>query len=300
MKKTIMKVIGFIFVVNILLALIAQFTPIGFEAASTENLVVPQTVYYTLFKGTAFQIPINQTLVGTWVVMIFLTVMLKIGTKNLSVTNPGKFQIVLEMFYKFIENTFVASFGKYKKRFVPFFGAMFMFIWCSNLLSFLLPFVPAFSRENGEIIIKPFFRTPTADLNTTIGLALLVVAIFLGAAFRRVGVLGYLKGLTEPIPVMLPLNIIGELAKPLNTSMRLFGNMFAGIVIGGLAYGLMSHNLIGLATGGKISGLFSFSLAWPVGLHVYFDLFAGTIQAYVFTVLSSVYIGETLGAEEED
>ena len=128
MKKTIMKVIGFIFVVNILLALIAQFTPIGFEPASTENLVIPQTVYYTFFKGTAFQIPINQTLIGTWVIMIFLTVMLKIGTKNLSVTNPGKFQIVLEMFYKFIENTFVASFGKYKKRFVPFFGAMFLFI----------------------------------------------------------------------------------------------------------------------------------------------------------------------------
>ena len=299
MKKTIMKVIGFIFVVNILLALIAQFTPIGFEPASTENLVIPQTVYYTFFKGTAFQIPINQTLIGTWVIMIFLTVMLKIGTKNLSVTNPGKFQIVLEMFYKFIENTFVASFGKYKKRFVPFFGAMFLFIWCSNLLSFFLPFVPAFSRENGEIIIRPFFRTPTADLNTTIGLALLVVVIFLGAAFRRVGVWGYLKGLAHPMPVMLPINLIGEFAKPLNTSMRLFGNMFAGIVIGGLAYGLMTHNLLGALSGHKINGLFSFALAWPIGLHIYFDLFAGTIQAYVFTVLSSVYIAETLGEEED-
>ena len=231
--------------------------------------------------------------------MIFLTVMLKIGTKNLSVTNPGKFQIVLEMFYKFIENTFVASFGKYKKRFVPFFGAMFLFIWCSNLLSFFLPFVPAFSRENGEIIIRPFFRTPTADLNTTIGLALLVVVIFLGAAFRRVGVWGYLKGLAHPMPVMLPINLIGEFAKPLNTSMRLFGNMFAGIVIGGLAYGLMSHNLLGALSGHKINGLFSFALAWPIGLHIYFDLFAGTIQAYVFTVLSSVYIAETLGEEED-
>ena len=64
MKKTIMKVIGFIIVVNILLALIAQFTPIGFEAASTENLVVPQTVYYTLFKGTVFQIPINHLILN--------------------------------------------------------------------------------------------------------------------------------------------------------------------------------------------------------------------------------------------
>ena len=298
--KTFMKIIVFAIIVNIALSLIDAFTPIGFESASTENLVVPQTVHYTLFKGTMFQIPINQTIVGTWVVMIFLTVMLKIGTKNLSVTNPGRFQIVLEMFYKFIEDTFLGVYGKYKRKFVPFFAAMFMFIWCSNLLSFLLPFVPAFSKEDGVIIVKPFFRTPTADLNTTVGLALIVVIIFLGAAFRKVGVLGYLKGLLEPIPVMLPLNIIGELAKPLNTSMRLFGNMFAGIVIGGLAYGLMSKNFIGLMTANKLSGLFSFSLAWPVGLHVYFDLFAGTIQAYVFTVLSSVYIGQTLGADEEE
>lgn len=297
--KTFMKIIVFAVIVNIILSLIDTFTPIGFEATSTQNLVVPQTVYYTLFKGTMFQIPINQTIVGTWVVMIFLTIMLKIGTKNLSVTNPGRFQVVLEMFYKFIENTFVVSYGKYKKRFIPFFAAMFMFIWCSNLLSFLLPFVPSFSRENGEIVIRPFFRTPTADLNTTVGLALIVVIIFLGAAFRKVGVLGYLKGLLEPIPFMLPLNIIGELAKPLNTSMRLFGNMFAGIVIGGLAYGLMSKNIIGLATANKLNGLFSFSLAWPVGLHIYFDLFAGTIQAYVFTVLSSVYIGGTLGEGED-
>ncbi len=289
------KLIVFMIIVNLLLAVIARVFHVTFEAASVDKLVVPQDVYVTLFKGQFYEIPINQTLVGSWVVMAILIVTLKIGTRKLSVENPGRFQLLLEMFYSFVENTFVATYGKYKKRYIPFFAAMFSFILFSNLLAFLLSFVPIAVKEESGWLIKPLFRTPTADINTTGGLAILVVIIFLGTAFKNEGVLGYFKGLAKPIPFMFPINLIGEVAKPINTSMRLFGNMFAGIVIIGLLYSLTSSKLIGLATNNTLQSAFSFSIGWVAFLHVYFDLFAGVIQAFVFTVLSSVYISETLG-----
>ena len=86
---------------------------------------------------------------------------------------------------------------------------------------------------------------------------------------------------------MLPINIVGEISKPLNTSMRLFGNMFAGLIIVGLLYSL-------------VRGQFSFSIGWAGILQLYFDGFVGMIQAFVFTVLSSVYVGEVLGEETEE
>lgn len=119
-------------------------------------------------------------------------------------------------------------------------------------------------------------RAPTADINTTVGLALITTIQFLFAAFRTQGIFGYLKGLTQPVFVMLPMNIIGEMAKPVNISMRLFGNMFAGMVIMGLLYMAMPSIV-------------------PAPLHLYFDLFQGLVQAYVFTMLTMVYIKSSLG-----
>lgn len=101
------------------------------------------------------------------------------------------------------------------------------------------------------------------------------------ASIKTNGVTGYFKGLMEPTPVMLPMNIIGELAKPTNISMRLFGNNFAGMVIIGLIY---------------------MAAPWfiPVPLHLYFDLFGGLVQAFVFTMLTLVYIQQSLGNSEPE
>ena len=116
-------------------------------------------------------------------------------------------------------------------------------------------------------MISPLLRSPTADPNTTVGLALLVVLIFLTCAGKTEGIWNYIKGLGSPSIFLFPINLIGEFAKPINTSMRLFGNMFAGIIIMGLIYSL-SINIFG--------HVFSFAAGWPAFLHVYFDLFTGT------------------------
>ena len=133
--------------------------------------------------------------------------------------------------------------------------------------------------KNGVFEIFPAFRSPTADLNTTVCLALIVTFLFISINIKNNGILGYLKGFGDPTPVMVPLNIVGEFAKPLNISMRLFGNMFAGMVIMGLIYMAVPYFI-------------------PAPLHLYFDLFAGLVQSFVFVTLSMVYVQGSLGDAE--
>ncbi len=155
-------------------------------------------------------------------------------------------------------------------------GLAFIFILTSNLLTFFFPIPwPTFGPD-GTVTVSPAFRAPTMDLNTTVGLAIVVAVVFIGTSIKRNGVLGYAKGFLDPVPVMLPLNIVGELAKPVNMSMRLFGNMFAGSVIMGLLYK---------------------AAPWvvPAPLHLYFDLFAAVVQSFVFTMLTMVHIQGALG-----
>ena len=128
----------------------------------------------------------------------------------------------------------------------------------------------------------------------------MVAVLFVSVGIRKGGVLGYIKSLMHPAWFMLPINIVGEISKILNTSMRLFGNMLAGLVIGGLLYSLVGRGLIQSWTHNALQGSFSFSVGWPMLIQLYLDGFVGIIQAFVFTMLSSVYVGEVLGEEVEE
>ena len=183
---------------------------------------------------------------------------------------------------------------------MPFFSALFAFILFSNLSLFLFPFIVTVTKGTEGYTVGHFFRTPTADPNTAIGLSLVVAVLFVSVGIRKGGVLGYIKSLMHPAWFMLPINIVGEISKILNTSMRLFGNMLAGLVIGGLLYSLVGRGLIQSWTNNALHGNFSFSVGWPMLIQLYLDGFVGIIQAFVFTMLSSVYVGEVLGEETEE
>lgn len=220
--------------------------------------------------------PVTITVVSTWFVIFLLWLIFKMGTKKLEII-PANFQVALESIYDFLYGIIKQMLGSWTAKYFTFLSTLFLFILTCNLLMFVP--IPWGSIDEGVFKIAPAFRTPTADLNTTVGMALLTTVTFLGTSFRVNGVLGYFKGLLEPMPFMLPINIVGELAKPTNISIRLFGNMFAGMVIMGLIY--------------KAAPMII-----PAPLHLYFDIFSGVVQSFVFLMLSMVYIQGSLGDSE--
>lgn len=223
-----------------------------------------------------YGLPVTITVVTTWFLILFMFILFRVGTSKLEVI-PGKLQLILESIYAFLDGVVGQMMGSWKKKYLSYIGPLFLFIFTANTISFFP--IPWFSIVDGHITFVPAFRSPTSDLNTTVGLALLTTFMFLKASIKTNGVLGYFKGFLAPIPVMLPLNIVGEFAKPVNISVRLFGNAFAGGVIMGLLY-------------------MGAPAAIPAGLHLYFDLFSGLVQSFVFIMLSMVYIQGSLGDSE--
>lgn len=300
-KKTFFRIggifIGVTLLVNFLIALISTYFPVSF-LKPTEIIEGPKI--FAKFNIFGINIAINQTILNTWVLMILIILVLYIGTRRLSIEKPGTMQLILEELYNFIEGQFLSSFRNYKKTFMPFFSALFSFLLLSNLSTFLFPFIWMKETVNGATKIVPFFRTPTADINTTVGLAIIVTVTFVGCALYRDGIIGILRELSKPFVLMFPINLIGELAKPINISMRLFGNMFAGIVIVGLLYGISLNNVLSSWTYNTLRGSFSFSVLWAGFLQLYLDLFIGALQAFVFTVLSSVYVQQALISEDDE
>lgn len=225
---------------------------------------------------TVFGLPVSSTVVTTWFVIFCFFVFFKLGTRNLQLI-PGKFQSILEGIYEFLDSTIEQILGPWKKKYYTYFATLFLFIFLSNIITFFP--IPWARVENGVFTIYPAFRSPTADLNTTVCLAIITIILVIGVSIKNNGFLGYLKGFAAPNPIMLPLNIVGEVAKPINISMRLFGNMFAGMIIMGLIYMAVPYFV-------------------PAALHLYFDLFAGLVQSFVFVTLSLVYVQGSIGDTE--
>lgn len=232
---------------------------------------VPETLPFAMDKGW----PVTITVATTWFVMFLFFSLFHFGMKNLQVV-PGKLQIILEGMYNILDSIVNQTLGKWKKKYLPYIGTLLSFILVANIICFFP--IPGFSIENGVFHIAPLFRTPTADINTTLGLALVTTFAFLAASGSPIN---YFKGLIEPTPLVLPINLVGEFAKPINIAMRLFGNMFAGMVIMGLLY-------------------WALPAVVPGALSLYFELFAGVVQSFVFTMLTMVYIQGSLGDREPE
>ena len=124
-------------------------------------------------------------------------------------------------------------------------------------------------------------RAPTADLATTLGLALITFFMVQYFGIRSKGIKGYMKGFFDPVPVFFPINLIGEIANPISLSFRLFGNILAGTMIMTLYYSIP---------------FWPVKIVIPVALHGYFDVFSGVLQTFIFVMLSMTFVS---GAIEE-
>lgn len=196
-----------------------------------------------------------EAILMTWIVMFALLIFGFLSARKKGIL-PGPLQVLGELFvdqlYTLAEDTLGKEMGK---TYAPLICALFMFLLIANWLG-----------------IIPHLDEPTKDLNTPLSLGIMGFCIAHYAGIKAKGIKKYVSAYFEPIFFMMPLNLIGELAKVVSISFRLFGNIMGGSIII------------------LVVSYLTFSLVTPPILYAFFGLFVGTIQAFVFTMLTVVYI----------
>lgn len=183
-------------------------------------------------------------------------------------TVPKGFQNFAEMIVELLDGIVIGGMGEKGKGFRNYIGVLFIFILVSNI--------------SGLLGLRP----PTADYGVTLPLGILTFTLIHVNKFRFNSIGSIWKDMCSPLPpwlpIWFPINLISEVAVPVSLSLRLFANVLSGTVMMALVYGLLEM----------------FALVWPAALHVYFDLFSGAIQTYVFCMLTMTYISNAMGGEE--
>ena len=197
------------------------------------------------------------THVGMAIITIFLVVLLIFARPRMMKAEevPGTFQLILETIVEMLDGMITSNMGKFAKPYLNYISILFIYILTCNI---------------GGIV---GLRSPTADYGVTLALALITFVILHYNAIKY-NLKDSLKGYLDPFPVFLPVNIISELATPVSMSLRLFANMLSGTIIMALWYGLLP---------------FFMKIGIPSFLHIYFDLFSGAIQTYVFCMLTMIF-----------
>ncbi len=200
-------------------------------------------------------------------IVVFLVLLLFIFAANRAIKKgsevPTGCQNVVELIVENLDGMIDSTMGKSAPAFRNYIGTIFIFILVCNI--------------SGLFGLRP----PTADYGTTLALGLMTFTLITFNKFKHQKVKGVIKGLCDPWPIWAPINIIGDVAVPISLSLRLFANVLSGVVMMALIYGLL----------GKIA------VIWPAALHVYFDLFSGCIQTYVFCMLTMTYIADACNTD---
>ena len=276
-------------------------------------------------------IPITQTTVSFFLVTVLLCWASIYLGKGLKKRPDGK-QVLVEKGVMMLRSMVVETMGAHNVHWTPFIGTIFLSSICGSFIG-----------------LTGFLRSATADLSCVAVWAVMVSVIIWYNNIKHNGFVGWLKGFTEPIVVMTPMNIVGEIAQPLSMAFRHFGNVAGGGVITTIIYAALSAasamvlNLLGANGGimgaalmvagiilfvlyrknkkkvslvfailcgvlglfgllqglGVLSGVPILAYGIPAVLSCYFDLFSGFVQAYVFSLLTMVYIAGSLPEPEK-
>lgn len=243
-------------------------------------------VYFTIPTEIPIlgDIQISETMIVSWIVMILITGLCIWLTHDLKVEDISKRQALAEMIVEQANKFVVGNMGEKFRHLIPFVAALFATSIVSNLISLI------------------GLRSPTADLSTEAAWAVVVFIMITAQKIKTGGFGGYLKGFTTPIAIMTPFNVLSELATPISMACRHFGNILSGVVINGLIYGALavaSSALLGLlpgVLGNVLSQIPILDVGVPAILSVYFDWFSGFMQAFIFCMLTVMYIANA--AEE--
>lgn len=221
------------------------------------------------FTVAGFKVSITYSVVIEWIVMFFLIVLTLLLTSNFK-TVPGKVQNYVEILVESINNLVKNNMGEEYIQYAPFIGTIAIYMLIFNLFGFtgLVP--------------------PTTDYSVALGFALLSFIVIHGTAIKKNGIIHYFEGYVKPFVLLLPLNIIERLIVPVSLSLRLFGNITAAMIMVDLFYRALEalskaiHIRIPL-----------FDVVIPIPFHIYFDLFDGIIQMFIFIMLTMIFIKTT-------
>ena len=230
-----------------------------------------------------FEIPIlggiriTQTTVSLFAVTVLLMLAGYFLSRNLK-KRPGRAQVIVEKLVTMLYNLVEDTMGKHNLVFAPYIGTLFL---CSIF---------------GTLIgMTQIFRSATADLSVTLAWAIVTSLLVWYNNIKNFGFLAWLKGFTEPIVVMTPMNIVSEIAQPISMAFRHFGNVAGGSVLTSLIYSALAaltsfvFSWLPEAVAAAFPPIFQVGI--PAFLSIYFDLFSGFVQALVFSLLTMVYVG---------
>ncbi len=211
-------------------------------------------------------------------VIVVLAVVSILGTRRLSKIPTTRSQGMLELIVSSLNNFVVGIIGPGGEKYTPFIGTLFIYILTMNLLG-----------------LVPGFKAPTSGLSITVALALIVFAMYNYYGIKESGFVPYMKHLIgEPLwlaPLMFPIHVIGELARPLSLSIRLFGNVFGEetilVILAGMSFALIKYHGIPVVT---------VPVQFPL---MVFAVFTSFVQALVFSMLTTIYISIAVAGHEE-
>ena len=232
-----------------------------------------------IFIGDVDHPILTETIVNMWIVMAVIALFCFWLTRGLKVHGGGKRQMAAEWLVTRCTNLVRQNMGEKFMHMTPFIGALLsLSCFCSLSSLFTL-------------------YAPTSDLSVLLGWAMLVFVLITYNKIKAGGILGYIKGFFDPIFVMFPFNVISEVATPFSMAFRHFGNIASGSVITGLIYAALSvfsAKVLGAipgAVGGLLSQIPILQVGIPAVLSIYFDLFSSALQAFIFCMLTMMYIG---------
>ncbi len=280
-NKKLFRLTDIIYLVFAILPLVAGMVIKVLTTPETDGIVIEGARIFFTVKMPIMDMPITEAQVNSWLVIVSIFFMCLYLTHGISAKCETKRQIVAEWIVEKCRNLVDSNMGKYFSGFAPFVAAVMALSAFSSLLT-LIGLYP-----------------PTSDLNIVAGWAILVF-ILITHYKMKCGPWHYMKSFAEPVAFLTPLNVISEVATPVSMAFRHYGNILSGTVISTLiaaALQGLSSILLGWLPGflGKIPFL---QIGLPAVLSVYFDVFSGCLQAFIFAMLTMLYISSGFPADD--
>ncbi|MCI5538440.1 MAG: F0F1 ATP synthase subunit A [Oscillospiraceae bacterium] len=273
-KKTKFGFVDILLLILTVLPLIAGIMlKILFTPASDGIQIEGAMIYAEINMPFGTTMPITEAQINSWLVILSIMFLCIFLTHGMTVWGKGKRQIIAEWIVEKVDSLVKENMGEYFMGFAPFVAAILALSACSSLLS-LIGLFP-----------------PTSDINITAGWAILTF-ILITHYKMKCGPLQYIKSFGEPVPFLAPLNIISEVATPVSMAFRHYGNVLSGSVISVLISALLAKlsAMVFAFLPGALAKVPFLRIGLPAVLSVYFDVFSGCLQAFIFAMLTMLYV----------